>query len=63
MWQAMGLDCELSWHLHEILERLAVLGETGARSGKLAERLRKEKKHSGYLLPLVLFFFPPLSPF
>ena len=37
---ALGLDSEMSWHLHEILARLAVLGKTGAKAGgKLAERL------------------------
>lgn len=51
----MGLDSELSWHLLEILERLAVFGGIGGRSGKLAERLFRLKKEGGHLLPPVLF--------
>lgn len=56
---ALGLDSEMSWHLHEILARLAVLGKTGAKAGgKLAERLWGLSRDShlsqscGSLLPL-----------
>jgi len=36
----LGLDTELSWHLHEMLLRLARLGRVNGKSaGKLAERL------------------------
>ena len=47
----LGLDTELSWHLHELLLRLARLGRVGGKSaGKLAERLSAYTNASGHLL-------------
>ena len=49
----LGLDTELSWHLHEVLVRLAHLGKSGSKSaGKLAERLSSQMHASGHLLSL-----------
>ena len=46
----LGLDTELSWHVHEVLVRLAHIGETG--SGILAQRLRRRLNEVGQLLSL-----------
>ena len=47
----LGFDAELSWHLHEILVRLAQLGATGGKSaGRLAHRLAAQMHSSGHLL-------------